>query len=197
MLSTIIPCYPYQEYSDDPNITCWFDQANAMMQYYLSWFIWANLPIYTKQSGALLDWVANGIYGQYRPTLGGSLATDDIFQRCITWAFYKGDGKVFNVRWLKRRIQRWMDGPNGIDPGVNQTYNISISFSSPYTINIDILTNVGGKPSGQYNTYMFNTTEFNASYFNTGLASILKEAIESGAVELPFMYDYVVRINGS
>ena len=197
MLSQTIPAYVFQEYADDDHIQVWFGQANAMTQYYVSWFYSANLPIYTQQSGSLLDWIANGLYGQYRPTLGGVLSSDDIFQRCITWAFYKGDGKVFNVRWLKRRIQRWLSGPNGVDPGVNQTYQISVTFTLPNICTINILTNSGGKSGGTFNTYQYNTTEFNQAYFNISIASILREAIESGAVELPFMYDYVVKINGS
>jgi hypothetical protein len=197
MLNQTIPSYAYREYADDDNITCWFDQANSMTQYYVSWFFNANLPIYTEQSGSLLDWIANGLYGQYRPILGGVLTTDDVFQRCITWAFYKGDGKVFNVRWLKRRIQRWLTGSNGTDQGVNQTYNISVTFSSPNVCHINILTNSSGTSGGAFNTYQYNTTQYNEAYFNISIASLLREAIESGAVELPFMYEYIVTIDGS
>ena len=41
--------------------------------------------------------------------------TDDVFKRILTWHFYKGDGKNFSVRWLKRRIWRFLQGANGTD----------------------------------------------------------------------------------
>src|SRR5579863_8877196 len=85
-------------------------------------------------AGALLDWVGTGLYGIPRPavTTGGLKAvaainsmpinfmalnnrkvtstevlqatSDDIYRRVITWNFYKGDGFVFNMQWLKRRV---------------------------------------------------------------------------------------------
>jgi len=101
------------------------------------------LADYRGQAGPLLDWVAAGIYGFIRPTLSSgrfrsvgpyntaayntlpynalrqlgpknvTVTSDDIFKRIITWNFYKGDGNRFNVRWLKRRIMRFLLGVNG------------------------------------------------------------------------------------
>lgn len=64
----VIPAYPYIQYSDDINISAWFDAHNESAQSYLDWFNSTNLAIYTNDniSGDLLDWVANGIYGVYR-----------------------------------------------------------------------------------------------------------------------------------
>jgi hypothetical protein len=44
------------------------------------------------------------------------ITDDDTYRRCITWHFYKGDGKYFNTRWLKRRIWRFLYGTNGWSP---------------------------------------------------------------------------------
>lgn len=146
-------------------------------------------------AGALLDWVGNGLYGVIRPTLasGGTssigpyntaayntityngfklgnpsqyvVASDDIYKRCITWNFYKGDGTQMNIRWLKRRIQRFLTGTNGVDPGIDQTYNVSVSFETGKVVHIRVL-------SGSINT--------------------LQSAILSGALQLPFQYTYSV-----
>lgn len=42
---------------------------NAIAQGYLDSVNSLNLPIYTLQSGAMLDWVAYGLYGSKRPSL--------------------------------------------------------------------------------------------------------------------------------
>lgn len=144
-----INSYLYQEWtqgtgSDD--LQAFVNAYNWITQYYIDWFCGASLPVYIDQSGAMLDWVALGIYGFLRPLLpiGSEVAygevnsfvvnapnvpvngwvvvipdtffqtTDDIFKRIITWFLYKGDGKQINVRWLKRRVLRFLIGENGI-----------------------------------------------------------------------------------
>ena len=57
------------------------------------------------------------------------LASDDYYRRAMTWAFYKGDGKVFNPRWLKRRINRFLNGLNGTDVVNDETFAISVQFT--------------------------------------------------------------------
>ena len=137
----IIKSYPYVQFADDENITAWFDAYNAYAQQYLDWFNNTPLAVYTRSeiSGALLDWVANGVYGCYRTPIafgnsrsigplntytpnyipfnqGKELSdvtsftmTDDIFKRVITWNFYKGDGVQLSIPWLKKRIARFTD----------------------------------------------------------------------------------------
>jgi hypothetical protein len=199
MRTNIIPSYLYQEYYDDEDLQAFILAYNTLAQEYLDWFNNLDLPIYTKQTGATLDWVALGLYGLIRPTLPlgdykryGSydtvpydtlaydaekivpppsyyLTTDDIFKRIITWNFYKGDGYHFNITWLKRRIQRFLQGTNGFLPILTDTYQISVTFGSGNTVNIDIAT--GG------------LTQF---------AAIMESAINAGALELPFQYNYNV-----
>ena len=38
------------------------------------------------------------------------VADDDTYRRCLTWHYQKGDGKYFNIRWLKRRVMRFERG---------------------------------------------------------------------------------------
>lgn len=154
----VIPSYLYQEYSDDPDLTAFVDSYNALAQAYTDWFNNTNLPVYTGLSGALLDWVANGLYGMTRPTLPSgqnqnigafdtytfnslpydgytvvgpqdfAATSDDTFKRIMTWNFYKGDGPYVSVDWLKRRIMRFLIGVNGSAPLIDNAYQISITF---------------------------------------------------------------------
>ncbi len=180
-------------------------------------------------SGDLLDWVAAGLYGQMRPSLpAGSphnigmyntaafntmaynqfrilgpisyyVATDDIFKRVMTWNLYKGDGTTFNIRWLKRRIQRFLTGENGVDPGVSETYQISVTFGAHQQINISIIT--GGRTitgGALYNRFAYNKTAYNSitSVYSpltpSPFAPIFKSAMEAGVLNVPFQYTFAV-----
>jgi hypothetical protein len=121
-LQTIIPSYPYQQYSDDPNIVAWFTAYNALAQAYLTWFNANPLGVYSLIFGQLLDWIGQGIYGISRPVFSSlttsynagvnafpvntvavngnqysqsgtaTVANDDFYQRTLTWWLYAGDG---------------------------------------------------------------------------------------------------------
>lgn len=56
-----------------------------------------------------------------------TLTDDDTFRRIITWAFFKGDGKIVSPTWIKRRINRFLSGVNGTDPANSIVYNISVA----------------------------------------------------------------------
>ena len=181
--------------------------------------------------GTLLDWVAAGLYGFARPSLSSGLnrnlgpfntwalntlpfnaykivgpsnvtvTTDDIFKRIITWNFYKGDGKVFNIRWLKRRIMRFLYGTNGSAPNIDQTYQVSVTFGVANQINIQLISGVRRVTGGAiFDRFALNSMPFNAvkSAFTplTPLpnAAVFKEAMDSGALQLPFQYEYIVSI---
>lgn len=146
-------------------------------------------------SGPLLDWVAQGLYGIMRPSITtGAILTrgatnvfptnveatdqrqrinnevlqsvnDDIFRRVITWNFYKGDGFVFSTEWLKRRIVRFLNGPNGISPVIDNTYQVSASVS------------------GTTFTIVCKTTTPNNG-------TLLNALINSGACATPFPYTF-------
>ena len=182
-LADIIPAYLYTQYNDDDNVRAFFDAYNAAAQYYLDWFNDVNLPVYTGLSGSLLDWIANGLYDIYRPTIEvvgsapvGPLntwrlntvtlnsfvpavastfftATDDVFKRILTWHLYKGDGKIFTLLWLKRRVLRFLLGANGVDVNVADTSGISITISGD-TVEINI-TNVSGVSLSMKNTFAY------------------------------------------
>jgi len=170
---TGIGAYPFRQYADDPNIVVWFDTFNSAAQQYLAWFSGQTgegvlLGAYQGLTGAVLQWIAAGLYGvsYYNalasptqeaigplntetlnseplnffaaPSTTSYQVTDDVFKRILTWNLYKGDGKRFCVRWLKRRVMRFLVGTDGIDPqpwnegfeiGPENTNAISVEFS--------------------------------------------------------------------
>lgn len=107
----------------------------------------------------------------YRPGLQPTYfnTTDDIYKRIITWLFYKGDGKTFTIQWLKRRINRFLTGLNGVDVPNDQTYNISVvpTAFKKYTITL---------PSAN------------------PMSNILQAAIQVGVCELPFQITWTVNV---
>lgn len=185
-------------------------------------------------SGPLLDWVAAGLYGFIRPTLatgttksigpfntwayntiafngrrvvGGGpsyVTNDDVFKRIITWNFYKGDGKDFTVRWLKRRVMRFLTGENGTAPPVPATYQVSVTFAVGNRVVIDILSGIRRATGGAlFNRFAFNTTPYDqikselisfGSIFN---AAVLAQAVAAGVLQLPFQFQFVVQVQGT
>jgi hypothetical protein len=164
-LTTVIPSYLYQEYSDDDDLQGFVAAQNQSQQDFVDTFNALNLPIYTGQpslvAGALLDWVGSGVYGMARPALSsgqpvvmGPLNTwgpnwifpnwgtvpsgvsvtfglnelqqlsvgnvvvtdDDLYRRILTWHLFKGDTNYFSIRFLKRRVWRFLYGENGTTP---------------------------------------------------------------------------------
>lgn len=237
-LTKTIPSYIYWQYADDDDIQAWIAAYNTNTQEYVDWFNSINLPIYTGApiSGAMLDWVAAGLYGLIRPVIGDGInvyegpfntyafntlaynqqlkisevtyagASDDVFKRVITWHFFKGDGKVFNIRWLKRRIMRFLIGTNGTAPIIDQTYLVSVTFGTDGEVSIRLLTRKTVITGGSiYNTFAFNEniplntinkqTTVIAPEF--ALARVLKDAIEQGVLETPFQFKFDVQVAGS
>ncbi len=136
--------------------------------------------------------------------------SDDVFRRIITWHFYKGDGKYMDVRWLKRRVARFLFGANGTDYEGN-TYQISVLFGVGGELNITILSGIrtatmacvfnyvpGIVGSGTYcnrraNAYNSVASTF-AAYAVPAMAVIFQEAVNTGALEMPLQF-YPVIVN--
>jgi hypothetical protein len=99
---------------------------------------------------------------------GYTATSDDTFKRVITWFFYKGDGKTFTPRWLKRRINRFLNGLNGTDVANDQTYAISVNFTGYKQWTITLATG----PE----------------------ALIFQAAVKAGVIELPFQITWTVTL---
>jgi hypothetical protein len=145
-------------------------------------------------------------YGHRNVTTASTyIIDDDLYKRILTWHYYKGDGKNFNIRWLKRRIMRFLAGTNGVSPRIDNTYQISVSFDEvDYRIvNITVYQSVpnlfvsgsiygsevtyGASMYGESATTRTPSTTF--SYVNE-----FKAAFEGGVLELPFGYTFNVTI---
>lgn len=224
-----IPSYLYVQYADDDDLQAFVAAYNEIAQSYVDWFVNISLPVYTGLSGALLDWVVAGLYGMTRPSLSTGIpltigpintvlnnflpindlkiitptdlyaTTDDVFKRIVTFNFFKGDGKVFTTRWLKRRVMRFLTGTDGSKGETDETYPISVTFGGPNVININLGTTrrrlIGGALIGSMllNTVTPNQADTVATTTPAlPLANIFKAAVQSGILDLPFEFEYVV-----
>jgi len=130
--------------------------------------------------------------------------SDDVYKRCLTWHFYKGDGKYFNVRWLKRRIMRFLTGTDGTAGLTDETYQVSIQFGTNNQVNINILNGQRLLTGGSfYGRLRYGAARALGSlqttfrrYAPLTLGPVLQAAISSGALELPFQYRFIVTIVG-
>ncbi|MCY1699656.1 hypothetical protein OVA10_16555 [Lelliottia sp. SL45] len=202
LIKKIIPAYPFVQYRDDENVVAFFDAYNEMAQLYLDSLNELGLPCWTSPAitGPLLDWIAQGIYGETRPLLqlseeaiaqgayntieynripyaglknyapgSASYVPDDYFKRILTWNFYKGDGSHFCIDWLKRRVARFIHGTNGIDPPLQDTFDVSVTVEA--------------------GTFSIAIPEY-----GNGIGQFLKEAIDQQLVKLPFIYNYTTTV---
>ncbi len=230
VLTGTIPAYLYEEYQDDENLQAFFAAYNILVQRYVTWFATVALPIYPGLFGALLDWICNNLYGQARPQLSygtleevGPLNTwtpnevspnddflagnpvlfsvaDDFYKRVLTWNFFKGDGKEFSVRWLKRRIYRFLYGINGTAPNVVQTYQISVSIVGTQ-INVVIVqatfsTILDAEPNNfELNQVTPNECDLSITpLMPVPWATVLQALFLNGWLELPFQYTYTFTV---
>ncbi len=228
-LTTTISSYCYREYSDDENVVAWFTAYNQLSQANLDAINSYTLPDFLNQTGALLTWAASSIYGIPRPSLssGGPrpvgpintwevdsevidgfslvntsanfIADDVTYQRILQWNTFKGDGYDFTIRWLKRRVERFLHGE--IFP--EDTYDVSVTFTSATNVLISIAsTNLTVTGGAFLNEMSFNDmgAPLNTMDVEAGtgkpsaLASALRAAINSGILLLPFQYTFTVQI---
>jgi hypothetical protein len=141
---------------------------------------------------------------------GAVIADDDFYKRALTWHYQKGDGKYFNVRWLKRRIKRFLIGVNGSSPPIDETNRISVTFGANMSVTIRFILYVRTVFGGAMcNRFGPNGTQRNKKYSIVPLNSIISsretlppipyinnfsEAVAAGVLELPFQFKYNVVI---
>jgi hypothetical protein len=214
-----IQSYLYQEYSDDDDLQAFVAAYNSMQQDIVDTFNGLNLPIYTKEpvAGALLDWVARGLYGMSRPslisgqykTLGPynsgeydtqqynqwnllfpdqiAVTNDDIFRRILTWHISKREGKYFTIPWLKKRIAKFLYGTNGTQPNIDQTYQISVAFGPNYEVTIRFVLGIRTVIGGS----LYNANDFQ---YNTMMYGELDSTYQN-LPRLPNMLEFSQCVN--
>ena len=226
-ITSTIPSYTYVQWSDDEDVGAFFTAYNQLSQANLDEINGYQLPIYLNQSGALLDWAASSIYGVFRSTLSSGsprpigpydtaaydtspydgfkfevsasnyVANDQEYRAIIQWNTFKGDGPNFTIRWLKRRVERFLRGTLLPD----QTFDVSVKFTTDTHVLITVSesnrTFSGGALFGEMT---FNTTDFNeidttaSEHSPTALAQAFQAAVNSGVLVLPFQYTFTVQI---
>lgn len=216
MLATTINSYLYQEYADDDDLQAFVESYNAATQTYVDWFNTVSLPFYPGLEGDLLDWVAKGLYGMSRPVIEsqGSPAigvlnsqelntavlndfiaptattyytlSDDAFQRIITWNFFKGDGKRFCLRWLKRRVMRFLVGANGLDPN---------PAAPNFIVGAENTSAIGAAVSGGTLTVTIHQAHLaTLTVVTPQTLSLFASIFVAGILDLPAQYSYAVTL---
>lgn len=104
--------------------------------------------------------------------------TDDVLKRILTWDFYKGDGKRFCMRWLKRRIMRFLVGVNGIDP---QPTNAVVGAENTSAISAQV-------SAGVLTVQISQSTISALVALTPGILQVFQEAFQGGALDLPAQY---------
>ena len=97
------------------------------------------------------------------------VANDDYYKRTITWHAYIGDGRICNVMTIRKRIARFLFGPNGGDISLSQAQQVNIAVvTSPLNFDITI-------PAGTASSYF-------------------QEAFNAGILAFPFQLQATVTI---
>jgi hypothetical protein len=212
--STTFNSYLYQAFADDDYLQAFVSAYNAATQTFITWFGAIGLPYYPALNGDLLNWVIQGLYGLQRTSLASPASTalgplntvvlnslvlngyipssqivyditDDILKRALTWDFFKGDGKRFCTRWLKRRVMRFLVGTNGIDPQPGQ---------SGFVIGTETTTAIGVAIIGVNElTVTINQTTLSSQVsINPIVITLFQAAFEGGYLDLPVQYTNLV-----
>lgn len=180
-LSSTVPAYLYQQYSDDPDLQALFTAFNTEAQGYLDWFNSTPLSVYTSQAinGPLLDWVGQGVYGIPRPSLStfssrnyGAYNT----QPFNTMAFNlrrkvaSGTAKLANDDIYKRTLT-WFtylgDGRQASIQWLRRRVARFLYGVNGSDVTADKFAQIGitqpaSSFAGPYNTTAFNTVAYNA-----------------------------------
>jgi hypothetical protein len=154
MVETILPAYLYQQYNNDPDLLAFFTAYNNTSQGYLDQINSLNLPIYTKQSNKLLDWVGNGIYGIPRPvipfgttTLSGGEYDANPYD---TIPYNEG---IISVNGIPITSMSWSSSGGGTVTGTTATPPVGVVVGTVY-----IATITGVVPSGYNGVYSLTQT---------------------------------------
>lgn len=144
--------------------------------------------------------VFNGFEGTAARTRA-FFTSDDTFRRVITWHTYRDDGFNFSVLWLKRRVARFLEGREGLDPETYDMRRISVQFGLSSRVNIRLLSGVrtftGGAIPGRFlfaRRRPAQLTSAGESFPPIPESYVFIEAVASGVLELPFQYSWTAEL---
>src|SRR5665213_837379 len=215
MLDQVAKSYLYEQYADDEDLQAFIESFNLGQETMQEWFFENVLAYWPGLTGDILEWCGEGIYGLPKTSIA-SLAstalgplntevlnsatlnsmvpsaqqvyalTDDLYQRILTWHLYRPDGRHFSVRWLKRRIMRFLVGTAGFDPqpelpgftvGCETTQAIAVGFNN-----------------GICTVTISQTLLSLLTPIAPNVLPIFSAAFENGSLELPLQYSYEVNV---
>jgi len=202
-VNKIIPAYPFVQYNDDPNVVAFFTAYNSIAQTYLTAFNHLSLPYWPNSNinGYLLDWIAEGIYGQKRPYVKiseGSVAKgayNTVEYNTIPYARLKryqpGKTQYLPDEYFKR-ILTW-----------NFYKGDGFQFSVPW-LKRRLARFIHGKAGEDpilQNTFDISVASVGGVFnikvpdYGDGIGTFLITAIGQGLVNLPFIYTFNVTVN--
>jgi hypothetical protein len=189
-LTTVIPSYLYQQYTDDDDLQEFVIAQNEMQQNFVDTFNALNLPIYTGPivAGKLLDWVGRGLYGMVRPSLGsgkpdlmGPLNTYGMNWLVPMWDFAP----------LLSSLGDWEVASNTPDITPNSTFPINGSYWNAITANPTVpetappgLPGISGLLVQQGDKILWSAPQGNNPPATTIQPTYLQ--IKSSAIDAPF-----------
>ncbi|WP_336240432.1 hypothetical protein [Citrobacter werkmanii] len=203
LVDKILQAYPFVQYRDDPDVVAFFNAYNRMAQEYLTAFNGLSLPFWPAPeiSGYLLDWIAEGIYGERRPSLqiaqessavGAYNTTEyNTIQYAGMRSYTPGSAQYLPDEYFKR-ILTWNfykgDGFQFSIPWLKRRiarFIHGIAGLDPYlqhTFDVSITSNAG-------------VFDIGIPEYGGGAGEVLKVAIDQQLVKLPFIYTYNTTVN--
>jgi len=216
-----VPSYLYFQYLDDPDLPSLIAAYNTITQNYLNWFSTVNLPVYTGLSGALLDWIGQGVYGLPRPNLAttqingmiGQLAsqpwraadsvpapTPTIVEALATTQLYEVNTGYVTTDDIYKRILTWWfykaDGTTFSIPWLKRRITRFLFGINGMDVNMPFTPNVSVVFSDS--TLPLPTCEITLSKVGTNISTVnanfFQACVETGALNLPFRFAYTVTL---
>jgi len=200
-LLKIIPSYLYWQYQDDDDLQSFVTAYNGLAQEYLNSFNSLNMPIYTIQEGALLDWLATGIYGYPRPVIAtvgnllkGPYNTIDYNSETIPYNELTSTGSGGGYRLTDDEYKRFLTW--NFYKGDGFYFNISWLKRRVKRF----LQGFNGSAPDIQETYEISVT-FPALYeckieiigaLKSNYGTLLENGIKAGVLYLPFQWKYDV-----
>jgi len=201
MITTTLPAYLYQQYQrldTTQYLQPFFDAYNTTAQSYLDKTNNLNLPIYTKMTTPLLDWVALSLYGMERP----SLSNTSTFSPIGSYDTFNYDYLPFNENVLNTPTNFYTITDDYFQRMI--TWNFykgdGFQYSTPwlkrrvarflYGVNGTDIPNI----ADLYNisvTYP-TTNGITITIPNLPVSPILQSAIQYGVLNVPYQYTYTV-----
>lgn len=198
-LSTILPAYPYKEYTDDQDIVAIFTSYTGLAQNYLDWFNSTPLGVYTNASisGPLLDWIAEGIYGIPRPVLSSlttsfraGLGTSFLGSHALGEGLYASSGTatVANDDIYKRVLTWWLyrgDGQQMSIPWLRRRVARFIYGVNGSDVDIGELPNI---------SISVSSSALSVTVPSVPSGDFFKQVVDNGILALPFLLPMTVTI---